>query len=327
MNKIKRLTFVLIPFIIISCRYNSTYIGEYKNEFGNLINPSHCDNKLSSSIKYFKEGSYIFSYYRDFKKRATIDTNQYYNAYYGYDLSRGLKDMTTKYEIFGVLTFLDYKRVVFHSLYNRNVGPPSIDLFHGLDVNEKYNKKIDNDFKLIGYYEISKTNNEIKVILFRPFDRKQVSIFQFKIDKNNIVSQNISSFNYKNLKNKYQIDKRITDMGWLDLTFVSKQELNKSGWKFNYTFNNNPNQCRILSNFRINAIYNDTITTNTISQLRVVAGDCDNCNKCKRKSYNHKEINCMDCNYCSSCKFCLPKRENIIKNNFNLKTVFPSNWQ
>ncbi|MCO5276461.1 MAG: hypothetical protein M9911_00580 [Saprospiraceae bacterium] len=283
-----------------------TRIEECNSLILSEVNFPPVDSPRNSNLKYFPDGSYIVSYFRDFNKRL-IDG--YYNKYYGYDLAEGLGGKNAKREIFGALTFLDHKRVVFHSNYNRNVSPKSVDLYYGLDLEDSsyYNSNIKNSFTLIGYYILGHDKKNVKVFLFKPYDRNNVLKINFVIsDNKSLISDSIISYDFK--KKSYEINDKIKEQDWFSLKYYDKNELKKEGIDFVYTYNIKSNTCRNNLDFEILSISNDSVITKSILKLKEVKGDlnrgCNNCNKCKRKSYNHLRNGCNDCYYCTYCEIC-----------------------
>jgi hypothetical protein len=108
----------------------------------------------NSDLKYFRDGGYLLSAFRSktFKVQTAADKSE--EIFYSVDLKRNIiKDKDIKYEILGVLNFLDRQRVVFVSQFNQEVGDRYLDITNNEALS---NKDIRKSF---GFYEIDEADS------------------------------------------------------------------------------------------------------------------------------------------------------------------------
>jgi len=167
----KKLIYILFLLTFASCKQK--YIDIISNDAHQYFMYKNAKINSNSNIMYFDSGSYVMSVYRgtkDYKEENEIEANIYDKVYLKKNM---LPSRENKYEILGILTFLDARRVIFISKFNKNIGDRYIDVSNNEE--QKFNKDFKKSF---GFYKIDKNDStKIAIQLTKWKDKRSLFLF------------------------------------------------------------------------------------------------------------------------------------------------------
>jgi hypothetical protein len=167
----KKLIYILFILTFASCKQK--YIDIISNDAHQYFKYKNSKIISNSDIMYFDSGSYVMSVYRgkkDFRDKDELEANVYDKVYLKKNM---LPSRDINYEILGILSFLDDRRVVFISQFNKNIGDRFIDVSNNEEL--KFNKDFKKSF---GFYKIDENDStKIAIQLTKWKDTRSLFLF------------------------------------------------------------------------------------------------------------------------------------------------------
>ncbi|MBK8721136.1 MAG: hypothetical protein IPL95_02290 [Saprospiraceae bacterium] len=167
----KKLIYILFLLTFASCKQK--YIDIISNDAHQYFMYKNAKINSNSNIMYFDSGSYVMSVYRGkkkYKEDDEIEANIYDKVYLKKNV---LTSRDINYEILGILSFLDERRVVFISQFNKNIGDRFIDISNNEEL--KFNKDFKKSF---GFYKIDENDStKIAIQLTKWKDKRSLFLF------------------------------------------------------------------------------------------------------------------------------------------------------
>ncbi len=245
----KKLIYIIFIIIFASCKQK--YIDIISNDAHQYFKYKHAKINVNSDIMYFDSGSYVMSVYRGkkkYKEDDEIEANIYDKVYLKKNV---LTSRDINYEILGILSFLDERRVVFISQFNKNIG----DRF--IDISNNEEQKFNRDFKKsFGFYKVDENDStKIAIQLTKWKDKRSLFLFytleKIKDKKSDNESEkktrlvldscylSIPCFKdgvYDFTKKEITYKKGDLKNELMTLTFKKKVEIRNDAWRYDLVF-------------------------------------------------------------------------------------------
>ena len=236
----KKLIYIIFILTIASCKQK--YIDIISNDAHQYFKYKNAKINSNTSIKHFESGSYIMSVYIG-KMKYIFENEPEANLF---DIELIKKNMLRRdidYEILGILTFIDDRRVIFISKFNKNIGDRFIDVSNNEEL--KFNKDFKKSF---GFYKIDENDStKIAIQLTKWKDTRSLFLY-YTLEKENekksslVLDSCFLSFptynngihNFSNNEIAYKRGDFDNDL--LTLTFKKKDEIRYNAWHFDFIF-------------------------------------------------------------------------------------------
>ena len=237
----KKLIYIIFIIIFASCKQK--YIDIISNDAHQYFKYKNSKIISNSDIMYFDSGSYVMSVYRgkkDFRDKDELEANIYDKVYLKKNM---LPSRDINYEILGILSFLDDRRVVFISQFNKNIGDRFIDVSNNEEL--KFNKDFKKSF---GFYKIDE-NDSTKIaiqltnwkdtrslFLFYTLEKENEKKSSLVLDSCNLSFPTNNNGVYHFTKKEISYKKGDFDNELMTLTYKKKDVIKSVAWRYDLIF-------------------------------------------------------------------------------------------
>lgn len=237
----KKLIYILFILTFLSCKQK--YIDIISSDTHQYFKYKNAKINSNSNIMHFDSGSYVMSVYRgkkDYRVNDELEANIYDKVYLK---KNTLPSRDINYEILGILSFLDERRVVFISQFNKNIGDRFIDISNNEEL------KFKKDFKKsFGFYKVDENDStKIAIQLTKWKDTRSLFLY-YTLEKENdkksklvldscnlsFPTNNNEVYQFTNKEISYK--KGDFENELMTLTYKKKDVIKGAAWRYDLIF-------------------------------------------------------------------------------------------